>query len=487
MLTRATNLAWGTFFLAAIAVFWAPPGQRFPAVLLSTFVFAAAISWLPRCRPVVKTPLCPWNWALFVFAAQLIGMPLLITLDGPAPGVLPSLPSPLAINMAMVLNCVAFLAVCGVYNHFAEFRRVGDSAWLDALRNAPDTQRDGSAAWIGVYSLLGVTGVLLTFGNMAGIGGYFNDPAYYRGYLLDLSSTWRGLAGLLLKPFLGFAVIMAWCKWSDSDSMKSSWMRRGLVTILGLVGVVISFSMFTYNRGSFAVPLVAVAALALAKRDKLSWRLILVAGVLVLALSPVYAIYRSGTALGADVVARSDLQGMFLDEVDISDIVQMYGNAPQYLGFLLERSHWGTDPHWGVVTLSSILSPLPVIGKPFRQTSGFIIYNRLIYGADEFADQVSPFQGETFLDFHVVGVILGYAMFGWVLHRLQRAFERCQSSLEIYIWQYLSVWICFVIFGSIGVTSQVLIYACWPIYVFWCRAKKPRLAVRLHATANQEA
>jgi hypothetical protein len=132
-------------------------------VLLSTFVFAAVLSWLPKCRPVVKTPLCPWSWALLVFSLQLIGMPLLITLDGPALGVLPSLPSPLAINMAIVLNCVAFLTVCGIYNHFAESRKTSDLAWLDALRNAPDTQRDGSATRIGIYSLLGIAGVLFLF------------------------------------------------------------------------------------------------------------------------------------------------------------------------------------------------------------------------------------------------------------------------------------------------------------------------------------
>ena len=96
---------------------------------------------------------------------------------------------------------------------------------------------------------------------------------------------------------------------------------------------------------------------------------------------------------------------------------------------------------------------------------------------------------ESFLDFHVVGILFGSAMFGWVLHRLQRAFERSRSSIEIYIWQYLSVWTCFLIFGfgSIGVQSQVMIYYCWPIYAFWCAAKKWRLLIRLQSATNQRA
>jgi hypothetical protein len=486
MLTAAPYLAWSGFVAALIAVGRAPASQRFPGVLLTTFIFAAVLTWLPRCRPVVTTPICPWNWALLVFALQLVGLPLLITLDRPSLGVLPALPSSFAINMAMVLSCVAFVTVCAVYNHCSKFQ-IAHPDDSDRMRNTVASGRHGSPGWVAAAALLGLTGMFLSFGNIAGVIGYFNDPGFYRSYFADASSTWRGLTALLLKPFLGFAVIMTWCRWMDRGHQSISWLRASLWTVGMLAGVVTTFSFFAYNRGSVAVPLVAVAAVAMAKSDKCSWRTIATAGVLVLALSPIYAIYRSGTALGENLVAQSDLQEMFLDKVDLSDLVQMYGNAPQYLGFLLERSHWGREPYWGAVTVSSILSPLPVLGKPFRQTSGFTLYNRLIYGSDDFADQASPFQGETFLDLHVLGVILGYAIFGWILHRLQRAFERCQSSLEIYIWQYLSVWISFVIFGSVGVTSQTLIYFCWPIYAWWCTTNKSRLALPLCATAKQEA
>jgi len=435
---------------------------------------------------VVNTPLCPWNWALLVFSLQLIWMPLLITLDGPSLGVLPSLPSPFAINMAMVLNSLAFLTVCGVYNQFAKFR-MARAAWLERFPNAPDTQKDGSAIRIGTYALLGIAGVLLSFGNIAGVLNYFNDPNYYRDYFRDASSTWQGLAALLLKPFLGFAIVMAWCKWIDSGASRQSRWHRSLVTIFVLMGIVVSYSTVGYTRGAFAVPLVAVATVTLVKGDKFSWRMIAVAGMLVLAMMPAYALYRSGTQLGEDLLTRADLQDLRLEKAEISAVVQMYGNAPQYLGFLLERSHLGRDPLWGVVTVSSILSPVPVIGKPFRQRSGFGIFNRVIYDTDGIADQNAPFQGEAFLDFHIPGILFVSAMLGWVLHRLQQAFERTGSSFEIYIWQYLSIWICFVIIGSIEVPSQILIYSCWPIYAFWCATKRSRLRVRLQTITNQEA
>ena len=475
MLNQPLRSVWGAFLFTVFAVSCVPASQRFPGVLLSTFVFAAVLTCLPRCRPRVKPVICPWNWALFVFALQLVGLPLLITLDGPSVGVLPALPSALAINMAMVLNCIAFLTACVTYSHCSKFR-TACPVELNVVRHTFLQEIYGSTRWVVAATLLGVVGLVLSFRNVAGVINYFNDPGFYRDYFADMSSSWRGLAALLLKPFLGFAVVMTWCKWMDRDHLTVPWLCKSLWTIVMVAGLVIAFSLFAYNRGSFAVPLVAVATVAIAKSDKYSWRIIATAGVLILALSPLYAIYRGGVASGEDLVTQSDLQEMFLYKVGISDMVQMYGNAPQYLGFLLERSDWGRDPHWGAVTVSSILSPLPVLGKPFRQTSGFIIYNRLIYGSDEFADQVSPFQGETFLDFHVIGVILGYTILGWILHHLQIAFEQSHSSLDLYIWQYLSVWICFIIFGSIGVTSQTLVYFCWPTYAWlWTRKSRSQL------------
>ena len=475
MLKRAPNLAWVAFSAALIAVSRASSGQQFPGVILSTFVFAAVLTWLPRCRPLVETPLCPWNWALFVFSLQLVWLPLLIALDRPVSQVLPPLPSPVAINLALVLSCLAFFISCAVYSHLSKFEIVRPGAGYgtgDVREPTRDgSTRYGSARWEAAAALLGITGVFFSFGDIAGIIAYFNDPGFYRDYFSDASSTGRGLAAVLLKPFLGFAVIMMWCKWLDLGREDSSWLRRALPTILMFVGVVISFSFFSYNRGAFAVPLVAVAAVASARRDKLSWRIIATAGVLVFALLPAYAVYRSGTELGDTLLVQPDLPETLMDNVDVSDIVQMYGGAPQYLGFLLESTHWGRDPHWGSVTVSSILSPLPVLGKSFRQQSGFALYNRLIYGTSEIADQNVSFVGETFLDFHIVGVVAGYAMLGWILYRLQRAFGKARSSFDRYIWQYLCIWICFMIFGSIGVTSQILLYLCWPIYAFWCTRK----------------
>jgi len=468
MLRRAKTWAWIAFAIVCFAVVDAPSHHRFGGAILSSFAFAAVVTWLPKCRPVAKALLCPWNWALLVFAFQLIVLPLLINLVGPAVGVLPALPSTFAVNMAMVLNTLAFVTACVTYSCVASSRAAPDSGWLERLGHGTDATRKRRTRWVVLFGLFGLAGVFLSFGTFASLLEYFNDPAYYRERLLDLSSTLRGVSGTFLKPFLGFAVIMLWCECMDAGGKKdSSRLRRSIAAVLMLVGVVVCFSLFSYNRGAVAVPLIAVATASFAKGDKVAWRTILSVGLIVLILSPIYAVYRSGSQLGVDVLAESNSWEMLTGKLDIYDVVEMYGGAPQYLGFLLERTNWGAEPHWGTVTASSILSPVPVLGKSFRRESGWAVYNRMIYGTDAIEDQNVPFLGEAFLDLHITGVVLFFAMFGWVLSRLQRAFERSRSSLEIYIWQYLSVWICFLILWSVAVTSQVLVYFCWPIYLFW--------------------
>lgn len=470
MLARSTTWAWAAFSAMLVAFVFAPEPQRFPAALLSAFVFAGTLTCFPRCRPATRTPLCPWNWALLAFLLQLVLMPLLITVDEPREGVLPYLPSSFSINMAMMFNSFAFLVVCLTYNYFRSFQRTSAPGTFASARTETEMLQRESGKVLAACLILGAIGILLSFGNLAGVLGYFNDPGHYRELALDVSSTWKGLGGIVLKPFLGFALILAWCNWNDSTARATSKPIRALVSLLIVAGVVLSFGLFNYNRGAFAVPLVAVAAVTLAKGDKVAWKTMVASGLVLIALSPLYGAYRSGSQLGEDLLVKSDFRDPSFEDIPFSELAQIYAGAPQYLGYLLEASHWGSNPHWGAVTISSVLYPVPALGKPFRAESGFAIFNRLIYGTDTIADQNASFVGETFLDLNIIGVLGGFTIFGWILFHLQHAFERSGSSLDLYIWQYLAVWGCFVIFGSIEVPSEILIYYCLPIYgVWWSR------------------
>ena len=220
--------------------------------------------------------------------------------------------------------------------------------------------------------------------------------------------------------------------------------------------------MLGYNRGAFLVPLAAMAAVVLRKSDKISATVLASVVAVLLVLAPLLSLFRHGLLKLDEAADSADLEAVAAENIDPVDYIQMYGSAPQYLGYLLEATRWGASPRWGGVMVSSVLSPVPVLGKAVPSGSGTAIYNRLIYGTSEIQDQVVPFQGELLMDFHLAGVLAGYVLLGWVIHRLQGQFEWSASSLDRYIWQYTAVWASFLIFGSVSVVSQILLYFFWP-------------------------
>ena len=120
----------------------------------------------------------------------------------------------------------------------------------------------------------------------------------------------------------------------------------------------------------------------------------------------------------------------------------------------------------GRMLLASLVYPVPVLGKAFRDESGVRLYNRMIYGDSGILDQIVPFQGELFLTFHVPGVVAGFAVLGMILARLQGAFERSRSGFWSYACQYTATWMAFLIQGSLAALSQIFVFFFWPIYVF---------------------
>jgi hypothetical protein len=48
---------------------------------------------------------------------------------------------------------------------------------------------------------------------------------------------------------------------------------------------------------------------------------------------------------------------------------------------------------------------------------------------------------------------------------LQSNFERSDTALGLYVTQYTSMWVSFLIIGSFEVVSQIFVYFFWPIYI----------------------
>jgi hypothetical protein len=457
-------------FVVVVSTFLSVPSEnKYPAALVGAFVFYLVQCFLPACRPVSGKLLCPWNWALYIFFLQLVLLPLSVLLLGPSQGVLPFLPSDQAINLAMLINTAAFVPFCATYHYFTRRSEIG---WQPKAlqQEARGPGRTPSLGYIALNGAIGFTGFFLAFGALSKVAQYFSDPAGYLSRLVDASDKLGPAAGLFLRPFLGICVVMLWCRWLDRKRSHKTKGFSSIVTILAILAVCISNSTFNYNRGSLVVPLVAMLAVIVSDPTRVPRRTAVSAGAIllvVLLLMPFYGAYRSSNFAGRELFNDPSVRDFLANKVELSEMFQVYGGAPQYLGFFLETAKWGADLQWGKVLVSSTLAPLPILGKPFRESSGTAIYNRLIYGLLESEDQIAPFQGEAFLDFHLAGVLAGFCLLGWIAFKLQTAFARSQSFFEIFIWQYFSVWTFFLIFGSLSVVSQIFIYFCWPIYLYF--------------------
>ncbi|MGC2331278.1 MAG: hypothetical protein WA581_07490 [Candidatus Acidiferrales bacterium] len=426
---------------------------------------------------------------MFVFFLQLVLLPLSVLLFGPSQGVLPFLPSDRAINLAMLISTGAFVAFCVTYAHFAHRAEIcrESSASQQSSRVAARTP---SLFYIASNGAIGLVGFLFAFGALDKVAEYFSDPAGYLSGFADVSDKLGLVAGTYLRPFLGICVVMLWCRWLDRQRIRKTKGLSSVVTTLAILGACFSNATFNYNRGSLIVPLVAMLAVIVSGPTRVPRRTVVSAGAIVLVvllLMPFYGAYRNSNFTSEELFNDPSVRASLADKVELTEMFQVYGGAPQYLGFFLEAGKWGAKPQWGKVFISSALAPVPILGKQFRDNSGTAIYNRLIYGMLNSEDQIAPFQGESFLDFHMAGVLAGFCLLGWIAFKLQGAFARAKSLFEIFMWQYFAVWTFFLILGSLSVVSQIFIASCWPFYLFFLYRRlylrpSPRSARGLHET-----
>jgi len=200
--------------------------------------------------------------------------------------------------------------------------------------------------------------------------------------------------------------------------------------------------------------------------------------------------YRSSTTLEfADLIHTESAQEIY-GETDSTEELQVYGQGSQFLGFFLEETGFGTQLWYGRTIPASLLYPVPILGKSFREDSVVTLYNRLIHGDDTSLDQIVPFAGELFLNFHLLGVVLGFAVLGALVEAMQVRFLRSPNPFEAYMWCLVGIWTSFLIVGNLAVTSQIYVYFFWPFYLYGIAAflSRPRTLktpqrVTLHATS----
>ncbi len=269
---------------------------------------------------------------------------------------------------------------------------------------------------------------------------------------------------------------MGWCVWVERNPDAPP-RKALLVTLATAVGIVLVYASFSYNRGSIVAPLLALLAVYGARVRRIPLRaVVIVAFVGLLAVTGV-RVYRDNT-LSDGTISNEPALKRIVNNSDFNQELQTYAGGPQFLAFLLQDTHYARDLHYGKTLLSSAMSPVPILGASFRQSSGVTFYNELVYGSADSRDQILPFQGELFINFHLPGVLLGFFLLGVSIRWLQGRFDRAPTPLQAFAWQYGAIWLAFLVAGGVAGASQVFVFFFWPIYALAAWAAWRRWSLR---------
>ena len=458
----------GCLALAWVALLWfcrSMPEPRYLATLVPALGIPLVLALLPACRPALRTPLCPRNWALFILLLQGLILPLVINASGAVPGALPYLPSSRSINQAILISFVAFVAYCLAFQWSTQ--RAGSGR-----QGADDRQRERRPPHVPlgiICAAIGLIGFLLSFHGPSELIAYYVSPDEDALIPATATASLGEAAGTFLRPFLGFAIVLFWALWADRRGRSASWHGRIGITALAALALVVVYASFNYNRGAFAAPLLALLAAYSLRVRRIPWKVLIVGGIIGLSVLLFWGLYRTSSYGSlSEIAAQPATRAAIADDLAPGDTLQIYGGAPQLAAYVLDgQSLIPEEMLGGRSLIGSVMSSVPVLGEPFRSTGGVVMFNRLIYGVHpERYDQVMPFQAEVFVSFGLVGVIVAYLLVGLLIARLDRGFHRAPNSVQAFMTQYAAIWLTFLIPGSLAATSQIFIYFFWPVYFY---------------------
>jgi hypothetical protein len=442
--------------LALTALIAAPPQSRLYLTLFSAGSYSALQCLLPECRFRRDRYLCPLNLAMLLFLLKLVAVPMILMVTQPEQGSLPLMPGRMAMEWALLVETAAYVAFCMALR-FVSTRARAAGFWgstTSLLEGAPGLLVPAA------FACLGAIGLFAAFGSIGNLVAYFANPSVLSDLTQEAEGSLKALAGTVLRPFLAFSLILLWCRRIDLCNARGEKSRQALATGAVAIGVVVANLTFSFNRGAFVFPLLALVGVYVSKVYRISP--LILAGLAAIVMIPVLSIgsYRASSKPGAEVFSPK------ASARDVSEEIQIYLAGPQFLGFFLDETGWGRSMYWGRTLVASALDPVPVIGKSFREGSAVAIYNRAIYGDTGNLDQNVPFQGELFINFHLAGVVAGYFALGLLIGELQRRFEAAGAAFAAFAVQYIAAWAAMLIVWSLAVFSQILVYFCWPIYCY---------------------
>lgn len=422
---------------------------RFPAIPVAQLTFLAVQLAFPQLRWSRDHILGPANMALVLFGLQLVVIPTIISISGLYQGQLSSPPADTYVNLAMLLQAAGYVGYA--LGHFLAARARRSRSWSE------DDPQLVPLAWC--FVAIGLIGIVLRFPSLTTVVDYFSG----RGDVFDSSSaSLADAAGTFLRPFASYGLIALWC-------VRLAGRRRGrrlsawgdVALLLGALAV---SATFNYNRAAVVVPIIALVVTYSLHRRRLRAGAIAVIGLILLVLTLQFGNYRAiyvGTLGGTVTREQANLTS---GEPSAGDLIQLYGNGPQFWAVTIVAADRGQFL-LGRTIVGSVMLPVPVLGKPFRSSSGPAVYNELVYGQTGVEDQILAAGAELYWNFGVAGVAAGYLLLGWVVRRLDERSRVTSDPLETYTFCFLGAWFVLAMINSISVLMQILVYFLWPTYV----------------------
>ena len=442
--------------LSATSLLSAPPGNHLPTALIAATLFSIAQFVLPGSRFRKDHYFSPVNLALLLFLLKLVVVPALIAMTGAETDLPMSLPSWKAMDWTLYVDIMAFFAFS--LGLEAISRRRTKAVFMEAaLSQTP------SSVYLVVFAGVGLIGFVAVFGDLSRLTDYFVKGSIVTELQNDAAGTLRGLIGTVFRPFLAFALAAWWARVVDRDRDRPQVWKSSATGLIAALGITLANLTFSFNRAAFVFPVLCLAAVYSTRVRRIPAAL---AGiVLVVAIPALLAVsaYRSNLMMGADATVEDALENSMRN---VSQQLQIYSGGPQLTGNFYESIGWGDHLYLGSTLVNSLLSPIPVLGMRSRETNGPAVYNYALYGVRDIEDQIIPLDVELFANFHVPGVLFGFAALGMFVGRAEQWFAAARSAFGGFAVQYVSVWAAMLTVWSLSVYVQI----CWaffgPIYVY---------------------
>jgi hypothetical protein len=397
--------------------------------------------------------LTPGNFALAMWFLQLVILPVLLVMIEPPLRPLRALQPTGAINTAMCVEALAYAAFAACFA-----RRAGKTRTVEPLR---------TALWpvpthlVVACLVIGAIGMVLLFPSP------HDALAYYAGHpqLIQpgVSTSMTEGASALMRPFLGIGCLL-WLQ----RCLATSPSRRRLLDWRILVAaavIFLSYSGYHYNRSTFTTACICLIASLSLKVRRIGLPVLLtviVIGTVAAIQVGTYRLIYFGTRGGEILAQEAGLQNYRPDPLGQ---LQVYMGAPQFVAIPVRATNNGTSPIGPAPIIASALSPIPILGKPFRSESTTSIYNESIYGTSRVEDQHPPLIVELLWTLGLIGVVAGFAILGWFIAVIDDRFMLAHDIFESYVHAFLGVSLAFFIAGGIAVLAQTSIYFCLPMYL----------------------